>query len=115
MSVNKKLVGKQDNNLDGLREHLKQDHERVSINPVRFINVDSMAMWIEVKKYLMYLSEETIRLSEFCEEQDTTPNINRVSTKLKNVQKSSLVMIPFVRLTMMFLVGLRKYRYVIQR
>ena len=79
-------------NLDGLREHLKQDHERVSINPVRFINVDSMAMWIEVKKYLMYLSEETIRLSEFCEEQDTTPNINRVSTKLKNVQKSSLVM-----------------------
>ena len=28
-------------------------------------------------------------------------------------QKSSLVTIPFVRLTMMFLVGLRKYRYVI--
>ena len=28
-------------------------------------------------------------------------------------QKSSLVMIPFARLTMMFLVGLRKYRYVI--
>ena len=80
------------NNLDELKEYLKQDHEKVSINPVRFINVDSMAMWIEVKKHLMYLSEETIRLSEFCEEQDTTPNINRVSTKLKNVQKSALVM-----------------------
>ena len=80
------------NNLDGLKEYLKRDHEKVSINPVRFINVDSMAMWIEVKKHLMYLSEETIRLSEFCEGQDTTPNINRVSTKLKNVQKSALVM-----------------------
>ena len=79
-------------NLDGLKVYLKQDHETVSLNPVRFINVDSMVTWIEVKKYLMYLSEETVRLSEFCEEQDTTPNINRVSTKLKNVYKSSLVM-----------------------
>lgn len=34
--------------LESLQLFLKQDAKRVSLNPVRFINVDSMAMWIEV-------------------------------------------------------------------
>ena len=35
--------------LESLQLFLKQDAKRVSLNPVRFINVDSMAMWIEVQ------------------------------------------------------------------
>lgn len=61
--------------LESLQLFLKQDAKRVSLNPVRFINVDSMAMWIEVKKFLLALADETLPLSKFCEGKDTTPNI----------------------------------------
>ncbi len=77
--------------LESLKQHLKQDANRVSLNPVRFISVDSMAMWIDVKKHLLSLADETMPLSKFCEGNDTTPNINRVSSALKKVNKSQFV------------------------
>ena len=77
--------------LESLQLFLKQDAKRVSLNPVRFINVDSMAMWIEVKKFLLALADETLPLSKFCEGKDTTPNIKRVSAALKKVKKSQFV------------------------
>ena len=77
--------------LESLQQFLRQDAKRVSLNPVRFINVDSMAMWIEVKKFLLALADETLPLSKFCEEKDTTPNIKRVSAALKKVKKSQFV------------------------
>ncbi len=77
--------------LESLKQHLKQDANRVSLNPVRFISVDSMAMWIDVKKHLLSLADETMPLSKFCEGNDTTPNINRVSAALKKVNKSQFV------------------------
>ena len=78
-------------NLESLKNYLKQDAARVTLNPVRFINVDSMPMWIEVKKFLFSLTDESIRLSKYCEGDDTTPNINRVSSVLKNVDKNQFV------------------------
>lgn len=77
--------------LESLKQHLKQDSNRASLNPVRFINVDSMAMWVEVKKYLLSLADETMPLSKFCEGKDTTPNINRVSAALKKAKQSQFV------------------------
>ena len=78
-------------NLESLLEYLKWDAEQISLNPVRFINVDSMAMWIEVKKALLSLADEMMPLSKFCEGPDTTPNINRMSAALKKANKSQLV------------------------
>ena len=60
-------------NLESLKQFLRQDAKQVSLNPVRFINVDSMAMWIEAKKFLLSLADETLPLSKFCEGKDTTP------------------------------------------
>ena len=77
--------------LESLKRFLKQDARQVSLNPVRFINVDSMAMWIEVKKYLLSLADESLLLSKFCEGKDTTPNINRVSAALKKAKNSQFV------------------------
>ena len=78
-------------NLESLKQFLRQDAKQVSLNPVRFINVDSMAMWIEAKKFLLSLADETLPLSKFCEGKDTTPNINRVSAALKKAKKSQFV------------------------
>ncbi len=76
---------------ESLKEFLKQDSKRVSLNPVRFINVDSMSMWIEVKKFLLSLADETMLLSKYCEGEDTTPNIKRISATLKKVKKSQFI------------------------
>ena len=78
-------------NLESLRQFLRQDAKQVSLNPVRFINVDSMVMWIEAKKFLLSLADEMLSLSKFCEGKDTTPNINRVSVALKMAKESQFV------------------------
>ena len=77
--------------LEELSEYLKKDERSFSINPVRFINVDSMPMWIEAKKILLSYSDEMVTLSSFCDSDDTTPNLKRLSSRLKKATKSVLV------------------------
>ena len=77
--------------LESLEQFLKQDAKRVSLNPVRFINVDSLYMWNEVKKLLLSLADETVFLSKFCEGNDTTPNINRLNAYIKKTANSQLI------------------------
>ena len=78
-------------NLESLREFLTNDSKRFSLNPIRFINVDSMEMWVEVKKILLSLADGSMPLSKFCEGPDTTPNINRIGAALKTVSKPQFV------------------------
>lgn len=77
--------------IEVMKQFLKRDSNCVSLNPVRFINVDSLPMWIEAKKFLLSLADENVFLSKFCDDRDTTPNINRVSTHLRKADKSQLV------------------------
>lgn len=77
--------------IDELKKYLKRDAAQFSLNPVRFINVDSMAMWVEVKKHLLSIADEFMPLSSFCEDSDTTPNINRLNSRLKHTNKSQFV------------------------
>lgn len=77
--------------LESLEQFLRQDAKRVSLNPVRFINVNSLPMWTETKKLLLSLSDETVPLSKFCEGNDTTPNINRLNTHIRKSANSQLI------------------------
>ena len=77
--------------LDSLKNFLSIDAQRTSINPVRFISVDSMEMWIEVKKILLSMADETLLLSKYCVGEDTTPNISRVGSALKKVKNSQFI------------------------
>ena len=36
--------------LESLKEYLIEDQKKATINPVRFINVETMEMWVETKK-----------------------------------------------------------------
>lgn len=71
------------NTMDELRTFLRADRDSVSLNPIRFINVDSMVMWIEVKKLLLSMSKTPVYLSSFCSEDDTTPNMRRLMASVK--------------------------------
>ena len=78
--------------LESLKKYLIKDSKELAINPVRFVSVDSLAMWIEVKKMLLGLADESISLSSYCEDKDTTPNLRRLTSALKKVKRSVLVM-----------------------
>jgi len=71
------------NSFSELRAYLRKDRTESSLNPVRFINVESMEMWVEVKKLLLSMSSGHLLLSEFCDAEDTTPNIRRLIAKMK--------------------------------
>lgn len=77
--------------LESLKKYLIKDSKELAINPVRFVSVDSLAMWIEVKKLLLGLADESISLSNYCEGKDTTPNLRRLTSALKKVNHSVLV------------------------
>lgn len=79
------------NDINSLKKYLQEDRESVSLCPVRFINVETMKMWVEVKKILLPMVGNFVYLSSFCEEEDTTPNIRRMKSKLKSTSVSVCV------------------------
>lgn len=76
---------------DTLIEYLDSDVRRADINPVRFINVETMRMWVRIKSYLTGIVRDVIKLSDFCENDDIAPNLNRLKNKLRNLPDSALV------------------------
>lgn len=77
--------------VEQLKQFLKEDHDSADLNPIRFINVESLQMWIEVKKYLVSISEKTLLLSDLCENEDTTPNLKRLSSALRKTDRTLCV------------------------
>lgn len=77
-------------NLTALKKYLEQDRNKNTLCPVRFINVDSISMWHEVKNLLSV--EKFIFLSEFCSANDTMPNLRRLYTVLRNETKTCCIL-----------------------
>ena len=42
--------------VEHLKKFLKEDRDRTDLNPIRLINVDSLQIWVEMKKYLVSIS-----------------------------------------------------------
>ncbi|MCC8097570.1 MAG: hypothetical protein LIO44_03230, partial [Eubacterium sp.] len=78
-------------NIDDLRNFLRKDKETVSLCPLRFINVDSMEMWIKVKKLLLSMSKKHICLSNFCSLDDTTPNMYRFNSCIRALSENACI------------------------
>lgn len=77
--------------IEELKKYLIDDQNRATLSPVRFINVETMVMWNEVKKMVLSLSDKPLFLSDFCEGDDTTPNIRRALSWLKTCDKTICV------------------------
>ncbi|MDO4562925.1 MAG: BREX-4 system phosphatase PglZ [Clostridia bacterium] len=80
------------NSLLALQTYLRKDRTENCLNPVRFINVESMEMWVEVKKLLFSMSSGHLFLSDFCDGEDTTPNIRRLIARMKATADSICVL-----------------------
>ena len=64
--------------LEEFIEYINEDIKHKEARIIRFINVESLSMWIKVKSFLNEKCSRTIRLSDYCDEYDLTPNINRM-------------------------------------
>lgn len=76
---------------ESMKEFIDADIKSKDLSCVRYINVETMDMWIKVKAYLTNICSNFIKLSEFCEEEDTTPNISRLKNKLKKISNNTLI------------------------
>ena len=76
---------------DALKDFLLRDKVTPTLYPVRLINVDTISAWVEVKNFLSAQSTQGIFLSDFCEDDDTTPNLRRLYSRLKKEIQSSYI------------------------
>jgi len=79
------------NNLEEVKKFLEADKSKKDFSPIRYINVETLDMWVKLKTYLISICSEVISLSSFCEQDDTTPNLNRMMNKMKKVNCNTLV------------------------
>ena len=77
--------------IEELKNYLIEDQNKASISPVRFINVETMVVWNEVKKIVLSLCDKSLFLSDYCEGDDTTPNIKRALSNLKTYAETVCV------------------------
>lgn len=75
-----------------LKDFLMRDKGTPALNPVRIIDVDSISMWVEVKNFLATLSTKGFFLSDFCEDEDTMPNVRRLYSALKKENQSVYIL-----------------------
>lgn len=69
--------------LNELKIFLQRDLGKNSFNPVRFINVDSLSDWFEMKNFLGTLATSFIFLSDYCIGYDTFPNLRKLRNNLQ--------------------------------
>lgn len=74
-----------------LRAYLEEDSKKRTINPVRLINVESISVWVQVKSMLNGLSQQHLKVSTFCEDEDTAPNLIAFKSAVRNLTKSTLI------------------------
>ena len=76
---------------DKLITYIEKDIESNSHCPVRFINVETMTIWVKVKSFLALRCKESIILSKYCEVEDSTPNLKQLKSYLRKIDKSVLL------------------------
>jgi hypothetical protein len=78
-------------NIQDLQDYIERDIVATSICPVRFINVETMDVWVKVKSFLSQRCSITMALSNYCEADDVTPNLRRLFADLRNINENTLL------------------------
>ncbi len=78
--------------LDALKNFLQVDAGQKTFSPVRFINVDSLSDWFEMKNFLSTLTTDFIFLSNCCAGNDTFPNLRRLRDDLRRETRNVCIL-----------------------
>lgn len=77
--------------LEELEQYLNSEIMHQDRYIFRFINVNSIAFWLELKKMLTQRCFEIKKISSFCFGEDLTPNINRLCAELETIKDNTLL------------------------
>lgn len=78
--------------LGDLKNFLQRDKGQNSFNPLRFINVESLDDWFEMKNFLSTLATKFIFLSDYCAGEDAFPNLRKLRNDLLADEKNICVL-----------------------
>lgn len=78
--------------LDELKNFLRRDKGQKTFSPVRFINVDSLSDWFEMKNFLDMLATNFIFLSNYCAGDDNFPNLRKLRNDLQKGTRNICVL-----------------------
>lgn len=78
--------------LDELKKFFQLNKGQRTFSPVRFINVDSLSDWFEMKNLLSTLTMDFIFLSDYCIGDDTFPNLRKLRNDLQKETRNICVL-----------------------
>lgn len=78
--------------LDELKKFLQRDKGQKNFSPMRFINVNSLSDWFEMKNFLTTLAMDFIFLSSYCFSEDTFPNLRRLRNDLQKETRTVCIL-----------------------
>ena len=73
-------------------KYVADDAKQKNIKIIRFINVESLDLWVRVKNHLIEKYPKRVMLSEYCEENDLMPNIDLLLKDLKSIDCSTILL-----------------------
>lgn len=73
-------------------KYVVDDAKQKNIKIIRFINVESLDLWVRVKNHLIEKCQKCVRFSKYCRENDLMPNIDLLFKDLKNIDRNTILL-----------------------
>lgn len=80
--------------IEALNQIIQEDKEKPARFPVRFILVESAGDWEVVLDLLKDKVEHIFRLSEYCADEDSIPNVLHLMQDIRNIDSGDALIIP---------------------
>lgn len=80
------------NSFAEFKSYINNEAKRKTINIIRFINVESLELWVRVKNFLSERCPNHVRLSRYCAGDDLVPNISMLQKDLKNIETNTILL-----------------------
>jgi len=80
--------------VDGLRRVIEEDKKKLSRFPVRFILVQDPNDWDKLLIILKERAGHVFRLSEYCVDSDSMPDLNRFKRDIQRMEQGDMLIVP---------------------
>lgn len=72
--------------------YINNEAKRKAINVIRFVNVESLELWVRVKNFFGEKCSNHVRLSNYCAGDDLIPNISMLQKDLKKIETNTILL-----------------------
>lgn len=79
------------NSYEELKKYVNDDIVHNDLRIFRFIDIENLSLWVEIKNFLALKCSNHIRLSTFCDSEDLTPKLNVLYAELEKIKENTLL------------------------